>query len=735
MDFSTWMNDMSVVEKENIERSNYIQFGEPLDVDTIGLYSPKNSQNHKTHKYELTHDKKTPVLRRAQVFHLSLQFRGRNLNLNKDKIVFIFYFGTKANSEDGTKITLTLDPHRQMLSTVKTNWDLVLHKASPKIMILNVQIGSTAPIGAWKFEVETSYLFDKHSPRRIQAANTPLYILFNPYSKDDQVYMPSEAKLEEYIQNPTGKIWKGEPKNLSGRQWIYGQFEEMVLPAVCYIMDTKAPILDTERGDPIKVSRAISSVVNSANNNGIMKGKWSEPYDDGTYPWDWNGSASILEEYIRSNHEVKYGQCWVFSALTVTICRALGIPCRSVTNYTSAHDTNKNLTVEKFFSEEGEELGPKDHPDIGNDSIWNFHVWNDVWMSRPDLSHGYGGWQAIDATPQESSNGLYRCGPSPLLAIKRGEVQFGFDTRFIYSEVNADVCHFVVDPTSSWGFSRTSLKTDEVGKKILTQHPNYMNHQGEDDFEDITHEYKFLEGSTEERLSIFNAIRSTDKAKLHYNITKDQKTDILLKLDGIESVQFGFPYKAKIFLENVSNEPRTLNCLVSSSSMYYTGIKAFQISRAKGIFVLQPGQKETLALTVEPEAYITKLVEYCMIKVYGLIRVEETHQTWSDEIDFVMKKPKLMIQAIGRLHAGQLARLRISFRNPLHLPLTHCKVRIGAAGFFDEIQEEVENVSPHSSFNHVIVVRIKSSGTGSVVATFSSSEMIEVGGSAQIEVN
>ncbi|CAB4065564.1 TGM1 [Lepeophtheirus salmonis] len=634
MDFSTWMNDMSVVEKENIERSNYIQFGEPLDVDTIGLYSPKNSQNHKTHKYELTHDKKNSRFTKSS-----------------NKIAFIFYFGTKANSEDGTKITLTLDPHRQMLSTVKTNWDLVLHKASPKIMILNVQIGSTAPIGAWKFEVETSYLFDKHSPRRIQAANTPLYILFNPYSKDDQVYMPSEAKLEEYIQNPTGKIWKGEPKNLSGRQWIYGQFEEMVLPAVCYIMDTKAPILDTERGDPIKVSRAISSVVNSANNNGIMKGKWSEPYDDGTYPWDWNGSASILEEYIRT--------------LTVTICRALGIPCRSVTNYTSAHDTNKNLTVEKFFSEEGEELGPKDHPDIGNDSIWNFHVWNDVWMSRPDLSHGYGGWQAIDATPQESSNGLYRCGPSPLLAIKRGEVQFGFDTRFIYSEVNADM-------------------------KLIKQ-------------------------------------------KLHYNITKDQKTDILLKLDGIESVQFGFPYKAKIFLENVSNEPRTLNCLVSSSSMYYTGIKAFQISRAKGIFVLQPGQKETLALTVEPEAYITKLVEYCMIKVYGLIRVEETHQTWSDEIDFVMKKPKLMIQAIGRLHAGQLARLRISFRNPLHLPLTHCKVRIGAAGFFDEIQEEVESVSPHSSFNHVIVVRIKSSGTGSVVATFSSSEMIEVGGSAQIE--
>ncbi len=31
----------------------------------------------------------------------------------------------------------------------------------------------------------------------------------------------------------------------------------------------------------------------------------------------------------------------------------------------------------------------RDHPEIGFDSIWNFHVWNDVWMSRPDLPPGY----------------------------------------------------------------------------------------------------------------------------------------------------------------------------------------------------------------------------------------------------------------------------------------------------------------------------------------------------------
>ena len=35
----------------------------------------------------------------------------------------------------------------------------------------------------------------------------------------------------------------------------------------------------------------------------------------------------------------------------------------------------------------------------------NFHVWNEGWFRRPDLPDGNDGWQAFDATPQESSEG------------------------------------------------------------------------------------------------------------------------------------------------------------------------------------------------------------------------------------------------------------------------------------------------------------------------------------------
>ena len=60
--------------------------------------------------------------------------------------------------------------------------------------------------------------------------------------------------------------------------------------------------------------------VNSVDDNGVLAGRWQKPYDDGTAPWEWTGSVKILEEYMENQGRkpVKYGQCWVFSALTVT---------------------------------------------------------------------------------------------------------------------------------------------------------------------------------------------------------------------------------------------------------------------------------------------------------------------------------------------------------------------------------------------------------------------------------
>ena len=120
-----------------------------------------------------------------------------------------------------------------------------------------------------------------------------------------------------------------------------------------------------------------------------------------------------------------------------------------VSNLVSAHDTNCSLTVDKYYNSYDEELG-----DNGSDSIWNYHVWNDVWMARPDLPKGYGGWQAIDATPQEKSMNIYQCGPASLEAIRKGSVGLNYDVGFMIACVNADLMRWKQDSESELSFTR-----------------------------------------------------------------------------------------------------------------------------------------------------------------------------------------------------------------------------------------------------------------------------------------
>lgn len=46
--------------------------------------------------------------------------------------------------------------------------------------------------------------------------------------------------------------------------------------------------------------------------------------------------------------------------LMPSVSRALGIPCRVITNYLSAHDTNSNLVIERYVNENGELIQSKE---------------------------------------------------------------------------------------------------------------------------------------------------------------------------------------------------------------------------------------------------------------------------------------------------------------------------------------------------------------------------------------
>ena len=87
---------------------------------------------------------------------------------------------------------------------------------------------------------------------------------------DDAVYLHDDRQVREYVENDVGKVWNGTYKNYFGRPWNFGQFEDSVLPACCFILD-KSRLKPAERGNPVKVCRAISAMVGFQNNSMIYK--------------------------------------------------------------------------------------------------------------------------------------------------------------------------------------------------------------------------------------------------------------------------------------------------------------------------------------------------------------------------------------------------------------------------------------------------------------------------------
>jgi transglutaminase 1 len=72
--------------------------------------------------------------------------------------------------------------------------------------------------------------------------------------------MKDRELLNEYVLEDTGKIWVGAHSSARGRQWIFGQFDDSVLPLIMILLE-KSGLAFSSRGNPILVSRALSKMV------------------------------------------------------------------------------------------------------------------------------------------------------------------------------------------------------------------------------------------------------------------------------------------------------------------------------------------------------------------------------------------------------------------------------------------------------------------------------------------
>jgi len=469
------------------------------------------------------------------------------------------------------------------------------------------------------------------------------------------------------------------------------------------------------------------------NDNGILEGNWSGKYYGGTSPSDWNGSVAIIEEYMLTKRPVKYGQCWVFSGLLVTLCRALGIPTRSVTNYSSAHDTDYSMTIDTHVDQNGR---PLKHMD---DSIWNFHVWNESWFRRPDLPPGNDGWQAFDATPQEASEGIMRCGPSPVSAIKRGDVIVSYDSKFIFAEVNGDRITWSVRDNLSGEMVPTSYNFSSVGKYISTKKV------GGNERNDITDAYKFPEGTDEEREAVKRASQHSSRSnKLATFYAMDQANDVEFSYKGtceqngdITMVMSVKNTCAAPKAEGEKAENRTVSINMYAVAKYYTGVPGQEVSSQNVKVTLEPQEFKEAKWIVGGTTYLSLLDEDATLGCYIMGEVKETGQIYTTDDTFFVDVPELEMETSNSKPAvGEEFEVTIRYTNNLSVRMTECSLFIESAGIqkHKKVLLDSSMLLPGATLEKTVKLTAKHPGNREVIANFHSKQLVGITGSVEVNV-
>ncbi|XP_053402043.1 annulin-like [Mercenaria mercenaria] len=716
----------------------------------IDLKIQENTELHHTDKYYCTKDEDEVgnalepelVVRRGQTFKIAVTF-DRPYNVEKDDLIFEFKTGTLGDARKEThgrfKLQETGKPKYR-----HDKWGGYLVKQDGNTIITEVYIPATCAIGEWSFCVTTKTKGQKKSIAYEHPED--FYILFNPWCKDDATYIGDvEGGTEEYVLNDTGLVYRGSAWFPRPKEWNFGQFEEGILEAaLLVIMKCFNAKTQFRLSDPVTVARVIAQVVNCCDeDNGILWGNWSGNYEDGTSPLDWYGSPRIIRKYMETGKPVKYGQCWVFSGVTTTICRAIGLPARSVTNFGSAHDTDWSCTIDKYFvrDEAGILIPDKDS---NNDSIWNYHVWNDVYMTRPDIKAikgdtcDYDGWQAIDATPQERSKGVFTCGPCPLNAIKNGEVTIDYDCDFIFSEVNADEIHWEVLPDGSC--IKIDMKAEKVGKSISTKAVGDSGIFGSPR-EDVTGIYKFAEGTEDSRKAVLRAACGAKRPKDAYG-GGGEKDDVEFKLMHEANVNLGEDMDIKLTAVNKSEYKRELSGVVfrvfPKNYNGHCSMQAIKIHEIKEDTELVPNKEYEFKCTLKSTEYLPKIDSGRNMNIQAFALVKKTRsrnmQNCVKEHDIELGAPTLNIEMPATAKRGEEFVATVTFTNPLLDELTCCTAGYEGNGFKAVTGQPQSNVPAAGKFEKKFTLKTKQKGDFTLTFKFNSKELHFLSGSGKVKV-
>ncbi|XP_056290742.1 coagulation factor XIII A chain-like [Pseudoliparis swirei] len=670
-----------------------------LTVHKVDMLQESNMPVHFTYAFDIG----SLVVRRGQQFMMQVTFDREPAPSDDFQVEFLI--GTDPSASKGSLMVVTFGQRKG------GPWAGEVLERRGETLVLGVTPTANAIVG--KFRTYVAVVVPHGIQRTKRNTKTDMYLLFNPWCQEDAVFLGNEAERHEYVLNDSGNIYQGSLDSVVNRDWMYGQFELGVLDACIHILDaSRMPI--TDRGNVITVVRKGSAMINSQDDSGVLVGNWSDDYSLGQSPTSWTGSTKILLQYANTGVSVSFAQCWVFAGVFNTFLRALGIPSRVVTNFNSAHDNTGNLKTDLIFKEDGS-------PDIRNtrDSIWNYHCWNEIWCTRKDLPAGFGGWQVVDATPQETSDGHYRCGPASLKAIKEGVLCHPYDAGFVFAEVNSDVVFHKRDRYGT--LTPYRVETALIGLAVYTkglggEHPV-----------DVTFNYKYPEGSPQDEATMKQAEEygcARDHSEIPDNpLTVSLHAERVLLGDDV-SLQVSFTYSGP--------GEREVKVHLEGSVVFYTGVTASRFKNHQFTVTAPGGQTVTEVIRIPGQEYFPHLGSQVSLKFIVSGKSEDHTVTAIKVINLLT--PRLTVQLSGRSRVRHMMYMTVSFTNPFNFSLGNVYMAMEGPGMMSYRMRYYSIIEPQGSISWTEAFRPRLMGNRTLVAVMDCNNLRQVMGVAHVSI-
>jgi len=423
----------------------------------------------------------------------------------------------------------------------------------------HIQIPHDAPIGSYWLLSATP------SQKQAYQFQHAVDIVFNPSSHRDEVYMDDQSDLFEHCWRETGLIVLGELNDGGSTavssmgehnstsvnvkesvqrltEWSFEQFDarvleiamegisllpesqrsvaplvvrhmlwfsDIILRHMCAATLTNHPSLAQHNPPIVFLHNPFVSSVQAIER---AQSSWQEYLSNVRMNRDYTGGE------VMSPSVVPCAPPWVTPALATSLLRTIGVCTRLVTGLQVAsfvksehHELyRKPTTAEKYWlrvpTQDSKRLGGygrliQDTRFHGGPQLLDYMVWNDVFLSRPDLSGSRShGWQTLWYSSRDSEEGPAIMGPAPVAWIREfgsGEISDSdWDITTIASSLNGDVHELVTFAPADADvsvFGQTNLyrkRTNTIGAHIFTTVPNATAPRHSSSVVSLTEEYK-----------------------------------------------------------------------------------------------------------------------------------------------------------------------------------------------------------------------------------------------------